>query len=142
MKKTDQMKKGLQKFLQFNDEEISDFMKNQRNLDMLEKSSVFMNTIFEFNVLESSGCVVGHKAGQKVVLDGTGALITSENPERICIHLLNPLASMVMAAQELMYQDIDPNEMKFKTCGCFDVGLKCGGIGHVAVNFTAIRKAS
>jgi hypothetical protein len=47
---------------------------------------------------------------------------------------------VIPAAQELIYAGVDPNEMKFTKVGCFDVGVKCGGLGHVTVNFRAVQK--
>ena len=40
---------------------------------------------------------------------------------------------MIFAANELFYAGVDPNEMRFKRGGCFDVGLKCGGWGHISL---------
>jgi hypothetical protein len=28
---------------------------------------------------------------------------------------------------------VDPNEMRFKKTGCFDVGVKCGGWGRIVM---------
>jgi hypothetical protein len=28
---------------------------------------------------------------------------------------------------------VDPNEMRFNRVGCFDVGVRCGGWGHIAL---------
>jgi len=38
---------------------------------------------------------------------------------------------LIFGAQELFYAGIDPNTMRIKHGGCFDVGLKCGGWGRV-----------
>ena len=34
-------------------------------------------------------------------------------------------------ANELFYAGIDPNEMRLDRVGCFDVGVQCGGWGHI-----------
>jgi hypothetical protein len=38
---------------------------------------------------------------------------------------------LIFAAQELFYAGIDPNAMRIKRVGCFDIGLKCGGWGRI-----------
>jgi hypothetical protein len=40
---------------------------------------------------------------------------------------------MVFAANEMLYAGVDPNEMRFRRAGCFDVGLQCGGWGRVVL---------
>jgi hypothetical protein len=40
------------------------------------------------------------------------------------------------ALAELLYAGIDPNEMRFKRFGCVDVGIKCGGWGHVVMELS------
>ena len=42
-----------------------------------------------------------------------------------CIFALSSLDKLIFVANELLYAGIDPNEMRFKRAGCFDVGLKC-----------------
>ncbi len=31
------------------------------------------------------------------------------------------------------YAGIEPNEMRFRRAGCFDVGVQCGGWGHIVM---------
>jgi len=33
--------------------------------------------------------------------------------------------------EQLFYAGIDPNEMRLNRVGCFDVGVQCGGWGHI-----------
>jgi hypothetical protein len=42
----------------------------------------------------------------------------------------------IFAVNELFYAGVDPNEMRFKHAGCFDVGLACGGIGRIAMKIS------
>ncbi len=43
------------------------------------------------------------------------------------------MASLIFTSNELFYAGVDPNEMRFKRTGCFDVGVQCGGWGHVVL---------
>jgi hypothetical protein len=43
------------------------------------------------------------------------------------------MAPLIYTASELFYAGIDPNEMRFKRTGCGDVGVNCGGWGHIIV---------
>ena len=68
---------------------------------------------------------------KKFYFDGPGNLLTSINPKRICIYALSQMERLIFGAQELFYAGIDPNEMRIKRGGCFDIGLKCGGWGRI-----------
>jgi hypothetical protein len=37
----------------------------------------------------------------------------------------------IFTATEFLYAGADPNEMRFKRAGCFDVGVACGGWGRI-----------
>ncbi|MEE9400694.1 MAG: hypothetical protein V3V32_01600 [Dehalococcoidia bacterium] len=39
----------------------------------------------------------------------------------------------IFASNELFYAGVDPNEMRFKRAGCFDVGVRCGGWGNIVM---------
>jgi hypothetical protein len=71
--------------------------------------------------------------GDKIYFDGAGNLLPKLCPKKICIYALAPMDKMVFTANELFYAGVDPNEMRFKRSGCFDVGLKCGGWGHIVM---------
>jgi hypothetical protein len=40
---------------------------------------------------------------------------------------------MIFTVNELVYAGIDPSVMRFKRTGCFDVGVDCGGWGHIVM---------
>jgi uncharacterized repeat protein (TIGR04076 family) len=84
-------------------------------------------------VVASHGCNTRHQVGDKFYFDGAGNLITKLNPNRICIHALSALSGPIYVANELFYADVDPNEMRLNRVGCFDVGVRCGGWGHIAM---------
>ena len=92
-----------------------------------------MNKTLVAEVVESQGCNSRHKKGDKLYFDGAGNLITKLAPKRICIYALSSMAKLIFASNELFYAGIDPNEMRFKRVGCFDVGVQCGGWGHIVM---------
>ena len=90
-------------------------------------------------VIRSKGCHSGHKVGQKLVFDSTGNLLTRESPERVCAFLMPNLTVLINAFFENLMNGRDPNEVMFNRTGCFDVGVACGGWGHVVVEMRAVR---
>jgi uncharacterized repeat protein (TIGR04076 family) len=125
--------KNFQQHLGYNDEEMKKFRENPRNEDVLTKSPSLMNKTIIINVVESKGCNSQHKVGDKFYFDGAGNLLTSLGPKRICIYALNSIAGLIFASNELFYAGIDPNEIRFRRAGCFDVGVQCGGWGHIVM---------
>jgi uncharacterized repeat protein (TIGR04076 family) len=123
--------------LNFSHEEMEVFKKNPRNLEVLNKFPDLLNTIFTAEVIEAGGCACQHQVGQKIIISGDGSLLAAQCPDRVCVYLLQALGPIIYSAQEFIYAGIDPNQMKFKEVGCLDVGLKCGGIGHVGVAFSS-----
>ncbi|MBW1729402.1 MAG: hypothetical protein JRH08_04020 [Deltaproteobacteria bacterium] len=89
-------------------------------------------------VVESKGCHSGHKVGQKLVFDSTGNLLTRESPERVCAFLMPNLTVLINVFFENLMNGRDPNEVIFNRTGCFDVGVGCGGWGHVVVEMRAV----
>ncbi len=127
----DEVFKFFQERLGYTDEELKLFKENPRNSEVLLKSTSLLNKTITAEVVESHGCNSLHKVGDKFIFDGAGNLITKLCPKRICIYALASVAPLVFASNELLYAGIDPNEMRFKRTGCFDVGVQCGGWGRV-----------
>jgi uncharacterized repeat protein (TIGR04076 family) len=134
MKLDEKTWKGIQQHLGYNDEEMKQFKENPRNEDVLSKTDVMLNKTIVAEIIESHGCDSGHKVGDKIYFDGRGiSLLTKLGPSRICIFALHSVALAMPALAELVYAGIDPNEMRFKRFGCVDVGIKCGGWGHIVM---------
>ncbi len=133
MKLDERTWKNFQRHLGYNDEEMKKFRQNPRNEDVLTKSPGLMNKTIVINVAESKGCNSQHNVGDKFYFDGAGNLLTSLGPKRICIYALNSIAGLIFASNELFYAGIDPNEIRFRRAGCFDVGVQCGGWGHIVM---------
>ncbi len=126
----------FQKHLGYTDGEMKEFRKDPKNEDVLSKAPALMEKSIVIKVVDSHGCNSRHLRGDKFYFDGAGNLITKKNPERICIHALSSMASLIFVANELFYAGVDPNEMRFKRVGCFDVGVRCGGWGNIAMELT------
>ena len=125
----------IQKHFDYTDEEMMAFMENPRNVDVLSKAPLFANKTIIFEVVNSHGCNSQHKKGDRLCFDGAGNLLAKRSPDRICIYALQAAAGLIFAAGELLMAGVDPNEMRFKQTGCFDVGVKCGGWGRIVMEF-------
>jgi uncharacterized repeat protein (TIGR04076 family) len=133
MKLDERTWKTVQQHLGYNDEEMKKFRENPRNEDVLAKAPGLMNKTIMAEVIESHGCNSQHKVGEKFYFDGAGNLITKLCPQKICIYALSSIAPLIFTSNELFYAGIDPNEMRFKRAGCFDVGVQCGGWGRIVM---------
>ncbi len=134
MKLDERTWKGVQQHLGYNDEQMKQFREDPRNEDVLSKTDVMLNKTIVAEIIESHGCDSGHKVGDKIYFDGRGiSLLTKLGPSRICIFALHSVALAMPALAELIYAGVDPNEMRFKRFGCVDVGIKCGGWGHIVM---------
>ncbi|MFX1329569.1 MAG: hypothetical protein ACFE91_15690 [Promethearchaeota archaeon] len=107
------------------------WLDNPRNQEVILKAPALLQKTIVIRVVEAHACSSLHKKGQEFYFDGPGNLLTKINPKRICIYALSQMERLIFAAQELFYAGIDPNDMRIKHGGCFDVGLKCGGWGRV-----------
>ena len=123
----------IQERLGYTDEEMTLFRENPRNEDVLSKGPELMNKTIVMEVVESQNCNSMHKVGDRFIFDGAGNLITKLCPKRICIYALSSAAKVIFASNELLYAGVDPNELRFKRTGCFDVGVQCGGWGHIVM---------
>jgi uncharacterized repeat protein (TIGR04076 family) len=133
MKMTEESWGVIQDRLGYTDEEMKRFRENPRNEDVLSKAPALMNKTIVAEVVESHGCNTQHKVGDKFYFDGAGNLLTKLCPKKICVYALNSIGGLIFAANEVFYAGVDPNEMRFKRAGCFDVGVQCGGWGHIVM---------
>ncbi len=133
--------KVVQKRLGYSDEEFAIFKNDPKNADILSKKSAFMNTTLIIEVVEASaGCNSRHKAGDTLYFDAAGNLLVNRCTKNICVHILSAAATLIYAANELMYAGVDPNDMRFNRASCIDVGLACGGWGRVVIKLRAEEK--
>jgi len=125
--------KFYQQALGYNDEEMALFRANPRNEEVLAKAPELMQKTIVAEVVESHGCNSQHKVGDRFLFDGAGNLLTTKCPRRICIYALHALAGPIFASNELAYAGVDPDSLRFRRTGCFDVGVRCGGWGHIVM---------
>jgi len=125
--------KVLQSRMGYTDEEMELFKNDPRNSRVLAKAPELMKKRIIAEVVGSHGCISGHKAGDRFHLDGAGNLISALCPEKMCIYAISCLQHLVFTMGEMLCADVNPNEMKFKRTGCFDVGLECGGWGRIVM---------
>jgi uncharacterized repeat protein (TIGR04076 family) len=125
--------KFMQTHLGYDDEEMERFRKNPRNVEVLAKVSELMKRTIVAEVVESRNCNSQHRVGDRFIFDGAGNLLTKKNPKRICIYALAELPKFIFAINELIYAGADPDKIRFKRTGCFDVGVACGGWGHITM---------
>jgi uncharacterized repeat protein (TIGR04076 family) len=126
----------MQNHLGFNKEEMQKFRENPKNEEIMAKVPDLMNKTIVAEVVDSHGCNSQHQVGDKFYFDGAGNLLTKLNPKRVCIHALSALSGPIYVANELFYADVDPNEMRLNRVGCFDVGVRCGGWGRIAMEIS------
>jgi uncharacterized repeat protein (TIGR04076 family) len=117
----------------YTDRETGLFKSDPRNAKVLAKAPELKHKTIVAEVMESHGCISGHKVGDRFHLDGAGNLISGLCPEKMCIYAVSCLQHIVFTMGEMVCADLDPNEMKFKRTGCFDVGLECGGWGRIVM---------
>ncbi len=131
MKVDERMWKIVQRHLGYSDAEMAKFKENPRNAEVLSKSAALRDKLIILEVVESHGCNSRHKVGDKFYFDGAGNLLTDRCPKKVCGYSLSAALMMVFTANEMLYAGVDPNQIRFKRAGCFDVGLECGGWGRI-----------
>ena len=133
MKVSEDVWRFYQQHLGYTDEEMKKFKENPRNQDIVSKAPALMNKTIVVEVVDSHGCNSQHKVGDRFYFDGGGNLLTKLCPKRVCFGALASMGPLIYAADELFYAGVDPNEMRFKRTGCGDVGVNCGGWGHIVM---------
>ena len=133
MKISEDVWKFYQQRLGYSDDEMKKFRQNPRNEDVISKAPALMNKTIIVEVVDSHGCNSQHNVGDKFYFDGAGNLITKLCPKRICFGALHSALPLVSIPSELFCAGVDPNEMRFKRTGCSDVGVQCGGWGHIVM---------
>lgn len=132
----------IKNMLEFTDEEMKVFMENPKNKQILSKSPDLMKKSIIVEVVKSHGCAARHRVGNKFYFTGDGNLLTKLCPSRICMSALSAAGNLVSSAVTLMWADQDPNKMMFKTAGCSDVGLECGGWGNIVMEISVVDRDS
>ena len=132
--------KIIKKHLGYSDDEMRLFREDPRNEDVLSCVPDLMNNTIIAEVVESHGCNSQHNVGDRFYFDGAGNLLTKRCPKKVCIYALNAATGLIFASNELVYAGVDPNQMRFKRAGCFDVGVQCGGWGRVVIELKVVDR--
>ncbi len=132
--------KIMKKHLGYSEDEMRLFRENPRNEDVLSSVPNLMSKTIIAEVVESHGCNSQHSVGERFYFDGAGNLLTKLCPKKVCIYALNAATGLIFASNELAYAGVDPNEMRFKRAGCFDVGVQCGGWGRVVIELKVVDR--
>ncbi len=130
------MWKFIQEHLGYDDEQMALFKSRSKNAEIVEAAPALMSKTIVAEVVDAHGCASQHKVGDKFYFDGAGNLLTQHAPKRVCVHALAALSGSMYVVNELFYAGADPNDMRLNRVGCFDVGVQCGGWGHVAMEVT------
>ena len=127
----------IKKRLSLDGEELETVLENPKYQRLFENAAKGSCYRLVAEVVASKGCHSGHVAGQRIIFDSAGNLLTRESPQRICVFLMPNLTVLINAFFENLMNGRDPNEVMFNRTGCFDVGPMCGGWGHVQVEMQA-----
>jgi uncharacterized repeat protein (TIGR04076 family) len=130
----------FQTHLGYTDEEMKIFRSDPRNEEMISKGPDLLKKTIVIEVVESQGCNSQHKKGDKFYLDGAGNLISKLCPKRMCAYAVSTFGSITFGVHELFYAGVDPNKMLFKRFGCQDVGVLCGGWGHIVMEVSMVDR--
>jgi hypothetical protein len=133
MKIDERVWKIMQKRLGYSGDELALFKADPRNADVISRGAGLSDKHIILEMVESHGCYSRHQVGDRFIFDAFGNLLTGLCPEEVYAYSLNSALMMVFAASEMLYAGVDPNEIRFKRTGCFDVGLQCGGWGRVVL---------
>ena len=132
--------KIMKRHLGYSGAEMQVFRDNPRNADVLSQVPSLMGKTIVVEVVDSHGCNSQHKVGDKFYFDGAGNLLTKLCPKKVCIYALNAATGLIFTSNELLYAGVDPNEMRFRRAGCFDVGVQCGGWGRVVLEISVVER--
>jgi len=125
--------KVVQRHLGYSGEELERFKAEARNREVLAKGAELAGKRIVLEVVESKGCNSRHQVGDRFTFDAFGNLLTEHCPKKVCGYSLNAALMMVFSANEMLFAGLDPNQIRFKRSGCFDVGLECGGWGRIVL---------
>ncbi len=128
--------KYAKELLGYTDEELEIWKSSPNNIKALENFDNFSKYKMVAEVTHSSNCAVGHKVGDRIVINGDGTLPCKGNPEKICFGLLGPLATHVNVLFDKLNSTEAPTRLTFDKVHCADVGVDKGGWGAVVAKLT------
>jgi len=120
--------KKFQNRMNYSDEELQIFKSDPRRANAAPKlySRDLMKKFLVFEIVESHGCTVGLKVGDRLFFRGFGALDLRRSNPTWCAHALSAIATIANMAQDRYVAGLDPNDMVYNHIPCLDVGPKRG----------------
>lgn len=134
--------KAFQKHRGYTDEEMEALKKDPKKMKhaQLLCSPELQNKWLIVEVVESHGCEVGMKVGDRLYFEGL-TLLDSKRSSRWCPHAaLDAIGWFANGCRDLFLQGIDPNNMYADHFGCADAGSKYGW-GRVVVKAYVVDKS-
>ena len=124
----------------YSDEEMARWKAEPRNMKMAENMPDFMKYRMVVEVVESHGCAMMHKPGDKFYFNGSAALLCRKGPAHICAGALMPVLPFAWGLLEKIAVGNDPKKMAFNRVRCIDVGLDKGGWGEILMEIRVEEK--
>ena len=121
----------MKQTLGYSDEEWEEWKAEPRNMRMAERMPDFMRYRVVVEVLESRGCAMQHKPGDKFYFNGSGALLCNKGVSPICAGALSPVLPFAWMVLDKIGAGLDPTKYSFNRVRCIDVGLHNGGWGEI-----------
>jgi uncharacterized repeat protein (TIGR04076 family) len=114
-------------------EELAEFRADPRRAYVMQHADRLDAWVIVAEVVASHGCAAGHRVGQRFYISPHGVYVSTRGPAAPCLQVLVAVAPAVAVMQERIIAGLSPEPYLFNHVGCVDVGLACGGWGHVAL---------
>ena len=124
--------RAMQQHLGYSDEELEVFKGDPRNQNIMARAADLLGKTVIFEVVESHGCNIEHKVGDRFLFAAEGFMLAHKGPKKVCPYLMPAMARLMWVIQERIYEGLDPRPF-FYRAHCEDVGIGCGGWGQVTI---------
>lgn len=128
----DQLWEFMGNRLGYTPEELELFKNNPRNEKIMRHSQALTGKTVVFEVVESQGCNIEHKVGDRFLFSAEGYMLAHKGPKKVCPYVMPAMARLMWVIQERLYEDLDPKPF-FCHAQCEDVGINCGGWGRIVI---------
>jgi uncharacterized repeat protein (TIGR04076 family) len=123
--------------MDYSEQELAEFRADPRRAYVMQHGDRLDAWVIVAEVVASHGCAAGHHVGQRFHFSPNGLYLSDQGPAAPCLQVLVAVAPAVAVMQERIVSGLDPEPYLFNHTGCVDVGLACGGWGHVALRLFA-----
>ncbi len=129
----------FQTSMNYTDDEMEIFKAQPRTGQIISRLEAISKVTVVFEVVESHGCMVGHKEGDAYLFPKGGAMDTKNSSPLLCPFLMPPMNRIMWILQERVWEGLSPLPL-FAMGHCDDVGLKCNGWGKVIIEAKIMDK--